>query len=216
MTDAPHRLLLRRYGLAARWYDVVSMEPLLYRRGRVAVIEALTLQPGERVLDIGTGTGLSLPLLADAVGDSGAVVGLDPSNQMLTQARARIESSPWGGRVRLVSGTASTPPAELGRDFDVALFAYSLGVMDDWRQAWDAAVARVVPGGRIGVLDTDWPGGGWKLLAPAAAVALAAGGVHPDRQVWRHAAEALEHPMTRTLKGRHVRFTVGSVPSRRP
>lgn len=214
MADAPHRRLLRRYGLTARWYDVLSMEPILYRGGRFAAIEALRIEPGERVLDVGTGTGLSLPLLAEAVGAGGEVVGLDPSHEMLAQARARVAASTWGDRVRLVTGSASTPPAELGGAFDVVFFAYSLGVMSGWQQAWDEAISRVRPGGRVGILDTGWPGGSWRLLTPAVAGILASGGVHPAREVWSYAAGRLDAPVTGILKGGHVRFTVGRVPDR--
>ncbi|MEO8851114.1 MAG: methyltransferase domain-containing protein [Allobranchiibius sp.] len=211
MDDAPRRSLLHRYGPAARWYDVLSMEPLLYRGGRLAAIDALRIQQGERVLDVGTGTGLSLPFLADAVGAGGEVVGLDPSPQMLAQARARVGASAWGDRVRLVTGSGSTPPADLGGEFDVVLFAYSLGVMGGWQQAWDEAISRVRPGGRVGVLDTGWPAGSWRLLTPAVAGVFALGGVHPAREVWAYAARTLDNPVSRTFKGGHVHFTVGSV-----
>ena len=214
MSESDDSSRFGRYALAARWYDVLSMEPVLYRGGRLAAIEALDLQPGQRVVDLGTGTGLSLPALARAVGDDGEVVGLDPSPEMLTRARARIDGHAWAGRVRLMTGSAAAPPPQVDGPFDAALFAYALGVMDDWQQAWKATICRVRPGGRIAVLDTDWPDGKWKILAPAAAGMLAAGGVHPDREVWSYAADRLEDPVTHSLKGGHVRYTVGTVPDR--
>ncbi len=52
----PH---LRRYGPAARWYDLLSGERPVYRVGRVAGVGQLRLREGSRVLDIGCGTGLN-------------------------------------------------------------------------------------------------------------------------------------------------------------
>lgn len=138
-----------RYGPGARWYDRLSMERTFYRTGRVAVIEQLGLQPGDRVLDIGCGTGLSLPLLVAAVGPHGQVVGVEPSAPMLEQARLRVHRAGRGDDVHLVHGPASAV-SELGTGFDAALFAYSLAVIDDWRTAYDVAAAAVRPDGRVG------------------------------------------------------------------
>lgn len=203
--------LFRRYGPGARWYDVLSMENAIYRAGRIAVVHALHIQPGERVLDIGCGTGLSLPFLADAVGEHGQVVGLDRSEAMLVQARRRVADNAWGSRVTLVTGSATTPPHTVGADFDVVLFGYSLGVMDDWEQAWDRAVATLRPGGRIAVVDSAWPTGRWRLLTPAAAGAFVLGGVHPARQVCTYLQEHTTDSMTQTLRGGHIRLAVGTV-----
>jgi phosphatidylethanolamine/phosphatidyl-N-methylethanolamine N-methyltransferase len=70
----------RRY---ARIYDTV-FGPVL-QPGRKAVIEALKLRPGDRVLEVGVGTGLSLPLYPPDV----RVTGIDVSRDMLAKARAR-------------------------------------------------------------------------------------------------------------------------------
>lgn len=89
--EATRTGLLGRYGHGARWYDRLSMERTLYREGRVAMVEHLGLRPGDRVLDVGCGTGLSLPLLVAAVGAQGQVVGVEPSEPMLAQARLRVQ-----------------------------------------------------------------------------------------------------------------------------
>ena len=71
----------RRY---AGVYDAV-FGPVL-QPGRKAVLEALGLRPGERVLEVGVGTGLSLPLYPRDV----TITGIDVSAEMLAKARTRV------------------------------------------------------------------------------------------------------------------------------
>src|SRR5574341_325853 len=71
----------RRY---ARVYDMVFGAVL--QPGRRAVIEALRLKPGDRVLEVGVGTGISLPLYPRDV----RLTGVDVSSEMLERARARV------------------------------------------------------------------------------------------------------------------------------
>jgi phosphatidylethanolamine/phosphatidyl-N-methylethanolamine N-methyltransferase len=71
----------RRY---ARIYDVVFGAVL--QPGRRAVLEALKLKPGDRVLEVGVGTGISLPLYPRDV----RITGIDVSREMLGRARARV------------------------------------------------------------------------------------------------------------------------------
>jgi phosphatidylethanolamine/phosphatidyl-N-methylethanolamine N-methyltransferase len=72
----------RRY---AGVYDAV-FGPVL-QPGRRAVLEALGLRPGDRVLEVGVGTGLSLPLYPRDV----RITGIDVSREMLDKARRRVE-----------------------------------------------------------------------------------------------------------------------------
>lgn len=71
----------RRY---AGVYDAV-FGPVL-QPGRKAVVEALGCRPGDRVLEVGVGTGLSLPLYPPGV----KVTGIDVSHEMLEKARRRV------------------------------------------------------------------------------------------------------------------------------
>jgi phosphatidylethanolamine/phosphatidyl-N-methylethanolamine N-methyltransferase len=71
----------RRY---AGFYDTL-FGPVL-QPGRKAVLDALRLRPGDRVLEVGVGTGLSLPLYPADV----KVTGIDVSREMLDKARWRV------------------------------------------------------------------------------------------------------------------------------
>ena len=72
----------RRY---AGFYDAI-FGPVL-QPGRRAVVEALVCRPGERVLEVGVGTGLSLPMYPPFV----KLTGIDVSREMLGKARVRVE-----------------------------------------------------------------------------------------------------------------------------
>ena len=54
------------------------------------VIEELDIRPGSCVLDIGSGTGILLPFLFTELGDTGRIIALDISSEMLYQAKAKI------------------------------------------------------------------------------------------------------------------------------
>ncbi len=75
------RTAYRRY---ARIYDAV-FGPILHP-GRKLIIQALNLQQGDNILEVGVGTGLSLPLYPKDV----KVTGIDISGEMLAKARERV------------------------------------------------------------------------------------------------------------------------------
>lgn len=73
----------KTYGRYARIYDVSFGS--LFQPGRKAVIVAMGCRPGQRILEVGVGTGLSLPLYPRDV----RVTGIDVSAEMLAKARQR-------------------------------------------------------------------------------------------------------------------------------
>src|SRR6202162_5871830 len=124
-------------------------------RWRRALVDAIDPQPGQRVLDVATGTGM----VAFALAARGCeVVGLDQSERMLAGARAKLQALPaLADRVSFIQGEAERLPFETG-SFDALTFTYLLRYVDD-RAATMAELARVVrPGGRIGMLEFGVPG----------------------------------------------------------
>src|SRR3954447_23409237 len=70
---------LAQYRRRAPLYDV---ELLAFEPVRRQAIERLALAPGEPVVDVGAGTGLSLPALVEAVGANGRVIAVEPCPEM--------------------------------------------------------------------------------------------------------------------------------------
>src|SRR5690606_30191768 len=81
------------YDLFALFYDRALED--LYAPYRPAAVAALRLAEGARVLDFPCGTGQSLGLLAESVGSTGAVLGVDRSKGMLRQAQRRAARAGW-------------------------------------------------------------------------------------------------------------------------
>jgi arsenite methyltransferase len=80
-------LLTRDNEDLARDYDELSVNRQ-FKSGK-QLIEALALQPGERVLDVGCGTGLLAEHMAEQVGPTGHVLGIDPLPLRINLAQAR-------------------------------------------------------------------------------------------------------------------------------
>jgi SAM-dependent methyltransferase len=116
---------------------------------RRAFRAALALQPGERVLDIGSGPGILAAEMAAEVGPDGHVDGIDPSDSMLAIA------SRQGGPVDYRTGDALALPFP-DEHFDVAVCTQVYEYVEDIAPALAEARRVLRPGGRLLVLDTDW------------------------------------------------------------
>jgi arsenite methyltransferase len=126
-------------------------------RRRAAVLDALQLQSGERVLDIGTGPGFLASEMADAVGPEGHIVAIDMSDPMLAMARKRCANQPW---VALQTGTAAELPVG-GAAFDVAVSVQVYEYLADVTTALAEMYRVLRPGGRGVVVSTDWDAIAW-------------------------------------------------------
>jgi phosphatidylethanolamine/phosphatidyl-N-methylethanolamine N-methyltransferase len=108
----------RRY---ANVYDAV-FGPVL-QPGRKAVVEALGCKPGERVLEVGVGTGLSLPMYPASV----RITGIDLSREMLERARARVARRGLGNVEGLLEMDAEAMSfADASYDKVVAMYVVSV------------------------------------------------------------------------------------------
>ncbi len=115
------------YDGMSRWYDTLagSSEKALVRLG----LEKLTIAEGQVALEIGFGTGHALVALAQAVGDSGKVYGIDISQGMLDLAQEKLETAGLAERVELRLGDAVHLPFE-DHLFDGVLMSFTLELFD--------------------------------------------------------------------------------------
>lgn len=113
-------------------------------------------RPGDRVLDVATGTGDIAALFAKKVGPEGEVVGVDFSAAMISQARNRGRNA--FRNIRFEVGDAMDLRFA-SNSFDIASISFGIRNVDD-PAAGIAEMRRVVkPGGRVAVLEFGQPTG---------------------------------------------------------
>jgi protein-L-isoaspartate(D-aspartate) O-methyltransferase len=76
-----------------------------------AMLELLDVRPGQRVLDVGSGSGWTTALLAELVGPTGSVLGLERVPDLVVTGRANVEAAgmPWARVRSAVSGVLGAP-----------------------------------------------------------------------------------------------------------
>jgi ubiquinone/menaquinone biosynthesis C-methylase UbiE len=163
-TDSTREHLIKTYRRKAKHYDITSR---LYpapgypqRTQRLRAVQALGLRPGGTVIDMACGTGLNFPLLQQAVGPTGRILGVDLTDAMLARAQDRIKANGWSN-VSLVQADA------VGFDFpaevDAILSTYALTQVPECAEVIVRGSAALTAGGRWAVLDLKVPGNtpGW-------------------------------------------------------
>ncbi|WP_375408606.1 ArsR/SmtB family transcription factor [uncultured Methylobacterium sp.] len=133
--------------IAPKWDRVRSLH-VPEATVEAAVLEILGMRPVRSLIDLGTGTGRMLGLLASR---AGRATGLDSSHAMLSVARANLERMGLS-RVDLRQGDIHAPPFGRG-GFDLVLVHQVLHYLDDPARALREAAKLVAPGGRLLVVD---------------------------------------------------------------
>ncbi|MFZ4287138.1 class I SAM-dependent methyltransferase [Variovorax sp. HJSM1_2] len=176
---------LEQYRRRACVYDLemAPWEPI-----RLEAIELLALQPGNTVLDVGCGTGLSLAPLRQGVGPGGQVVGIEQSADMLAIARQRQECEGWGNVTLTLAPVAEAPIDVMA---DAALFHFTHDILQQ-AEAVAKVMSHLKPGARVVACGLKWAGPFfWPtnfMVLPAAlhSVSSLAGMEQPWRLLARH------------------------------
>jgi protein-L-isoaspartate(D-aspartate) O-methyltransferase len=122
--------------------EVGATSTIAARPGLVAwMLEQLALEPGQRVLEIGTGTGYTAALIAQVVGDTGTVVTVELDEDVAAAARGNLRRSGYEG-VRVVTGDGTGGyPGSVPYD-SILLSAAAQDISSAWRE-------QLKPGGRL-------------------------------------------------------------------
>ncbi|MBD3672377.1 MAG: methyltransferase domain-containing protein [Planctomycetaceae bacterium] len=111
----------------ARVYDLLSEsaeQPM-----RDLGLKMLDASSGQRILEIGFGTGHCVVTLAEAVGPDGQVFGIDLSDKMLEEAQKLCDQKGVAARVNLTQGDASHLPYE-DESMDGLFMSFTLELFD--------------------------------------------------------------------------------------
>lgn len=130
-----------------RMYRTASM-----RERRQRIRDALALDSGEEVLSVGTGPGFESQGLAEDVGESGRVHGIDTATPMLAVARERCADHPHATFEQ--GDAADLPVTDSAFDAVVAVQVYEY--VPDLDAAFGELYRVLRPGGRAVVFDSDW------------------------------------------------------------
>ncbi len=140
-----------RYDITSHIYGLLGYRLNAYRRRG---IEALTLHPGDTIVEVGCGTGANFARLERAVGPRGAIIGVDLCAEMLEGARSRVRREGWSN-VTLVESDAATYAFPDGVSGVLSTFALTLS------PSYDDVIRRgaeaLLPGGRFVVVDFKAP-----------------------------------------------------------
>ncbi|MDH3347246.1 MAG: methyltransferase domain-containing protein [Desulfobulbaceae bacterium] len=129
---------------------------------REEIVGTLKVQPGERVLDIGSGPGLLAKDLAHCTGATGSLRGLDMAENMLAAARKLCAEQ---SQVEFERGDAMSLPYQ-DLNFDVVVSTQVYEYVEDLNKAV-AEFGRVLRlGGRGIIVDTDWSVPYWNAVDP--------------------------------------------------
>ena len=115
------------YDRMSRWYDILSGR--FESKYREAGLRKLGAGEGEKILEVGFGTGHCILALARTVGDKGKVYGIDISEGMCNISLSRMEKSGLTERVELHCGDATQLPFK-ANCFDAVFMSFALELFD--------------------------------------------------------------------------------------
>lgn len=148
------------HGMLLEWlapvYDWYCSRLGLGHAFREKTLQYAGIKSGERILDVGCGTGVLTRLAAEVVGPTGQVVGIDPGPKMIGIARDNAKTE--GSRAEFRLGAIENLPFE-DSSFDCVLSSFMVHHLPpDIKQKGLAEVSRVLkPGGRLLVVDIGRP-----------------------------------------------------------
>lgn len=190
-------IVKRNYNVLARHYDLINfiytmgLDPL-YRK---KAIDKLNLKKGDRVLDIGCGTGLNFRFIERKIGEKGRIMGIDCSRAMLAEARKKIVKNNWDN-VDLICMDAVRLSLNASVEFDAILSTYLVSIYD-YRTVIARGVEHLRDGGMFVIEDIRLADGLLGLIMNPFTIIMGYpfNGLHldKDKNVGRYMREFLDY-----------------------
>jgi demethylmenaquinone methyltransferase / 2-methoxy-6-polyprenyl-1,4-benzoquinol methylase len=148
------------FGRIAGVYDLMNrlMTGGLDRRWRLFAARQVALGPGQRALDIGTGTGDLAIAVAEVGAPDSAVVGVDFTPEMLARGRQKLGPLGLAGRIDLRQGDGERLDFP-DNTFDACCSGFVVRNLADLPQGFREMLRVVRPGGRVVCLEISHPPG---------------------------------------------------------
>ncbi len=188
-------------------YDVMNdlMSMGIHRLWKRFAVELAGIKPGDRVLDLASGTGDLAARFSGIVGPQGGVVMSDINAAMLEQGRLRMADKGLVGNLHYTQVNAQAIPFE-DNSFNCVTIGFGLRNVTDKQQALGEMLRILKPGGRALVLEFSHPTSepmkaaydlySFKLLPLMGRL------VANDEESYRYLAESIRmHPDQKTLQG---------------
>jgi precorrin-6B methylase 2 len=180
-------MALDQYRHRAAVYDneLAAFEPI-----RQMAIKQLSLVPGDTVVDVGCGTGLSFEPLQLAVGQTGHIIGIEQCPEMLSRAHDRVVKRGWTN-VTLISTPAESSIIQCHAE--AAVFHFTHDILRN-PEAVSHVIISLKPGARVVATGLQWSNPwalmtNWFVLMAATYSATSLEGLD---QPWSHLAKHLD------------------------
>lgn len=152
-TENQRERLNKLYRFQRHFYDLTR---LFFLFGRDELLEKMNVQPNERVLEVGCGTGRNLLKLAQLQPEA-KIYGLDAADEMLKTAGAKLDAHNRQKAIVLRQGLAELfdyqTTFNLDQPFDKIFISYSLSMFPNWRQVLENTLNNLKAGGDLYILD---------------------------------------------------------------
>ncbi len=145
------RAVAERLGYPAEWLDAVPPEALASFAGVGHMLDLAAIEPGDTVLDLGSGSGTDAFAAAHLTGPSGRVIGVDMTDAQLAKAR-RLRDGLGLDHVAFVEGLIEEPPVDPGT-VDVVISNGVVNLAPDKDAVFRSAARALRPGGRLAIAD---------------------------------------------------------------
>jgi len=145
------RAVAERLGYPAEWLDAVPADALVSFAGVGHMLDLAAIEPGDTVLDLGSGSGTDAFVAAHLTGPRGRVTGVDMTDAQLAKAR-RLSEAHSLRHVEFAEGLIEEPPVAPG-SVDVVISNGVINLSPDKPAVFRAAARALKPGGRLAVAD---------------------------------------------------------------